>query len=69
MGIVDQKNYPFGKGKIQIRFPETEKIGLTIEEVQKIESLENLTKMEGHSRNAWLFSFYLERQIGVIEIT
>lgn len=59
MGIVDQKNYPFGKGKIQIRFPETEKIGLTIEEVQKIESLENLTKMEGHSRNAWLFSFYL----------
>ena len=59
LGIVDQKNYPFGADKIRIKFPETEKIGLTIEEVQKIESLENLSKQEQHAKNVWLFSFYL----------
>jgi integrase len=58
-GIVDQKNYPFGADKIRIKFPEAEKIGLTIEEVQKIENLENLSKQERHTRNVWLFSFYL----------
>lgn len=59
MGIIDRKFYPFGADKIRIKFPETEKIGLSIEEVQRIESLENLTKRELHARNVWFFSFYL----------
>ncbi len=59
MRIVDRKLYPFGSDKIRIKFPETEKIGLTIEEIQKIESMEDLTKNEMHARNVWLFSFYL----------
>ena len=59
MGIVDRKLYPFGADKIRIKFPETEKIGLTIEEIQKIESLKNLSENEKHARNVWLFSFYL----------
>lgn len=59
MGIVDRKLYPFGSDKVRIRFPETEKVGLTIEEIQKIESMEDLTKNEIHARNVWLFSFYL----------
>ncbi|MFY0632099.1 MAG: site-specific integrase [Flavobacteriaceae bacterium] len=59
MGIIDQKSYPFGADKIRIKFPETEKIGLSVEEVQSIESLENLTKQEVHARNVWFFSFYL----------
>ncbi len=58
-GIVDSKLYPFGKGKIRIKFPETEKVGLSISEVKKIESLNNLTEQEMHVRNVWLFSFYL----------
>lgn len=58
LGIVDRKLYPFGSDKIQIKFPETEKVGLTVEEVQKIESLKNLSESEMHSRNIWLFSFY-----------
>ena len=41
-GVIDNKLYPFGKGKIKIKFPEKEKIGLSSEEVQKIENLENL---------------------------
>lgn len=59
LGIIDQKSYPFGKGKISIRFPETEKIGLTIEEIQRMESIDDLSPMELHSRNIWLFCFYL----------
>ncbi len=55
-GLVDRKHYPFGKGKIQIKFPETEKIGLSAEEVQAIESADDLTPQEQHTRNVWLFS-------------
>ncbi len=59
MGIVDQKLYPFGSDKIRIKFPETQKVGLTIEEIQTLESMKDLSEPEMHSRNAWLFSFYL----------
>jgi len=59
MGIVDRKYYPFGTGKIRIKLPETEKIGLSIEEVRAMETLENLTPQEEHARNIWFFSFYL----------
>lgn len=59
MGIVDRKLYPFGADKIRIKFPETEKIGLTTEEVQQLEQAKELTSLEQHARNVWLFSFYL----------
>lgn len=58
-GIVDRKFYPFGSGKIKIKFPESRKVGLTIKEIQTIEKLKNLTKEEQHARSVWLFSFYL----------
>lgn len=59
MGIIDRKFYPFGSDKIRIKFPETEKIGLSVEEMHVLESLENLTPQEEHARNVWLFSFFL----------
>lgn len=59
MGIIERKFYPFGVAKIRIKFPETEKIGLSIKELRDIESLENLTPQENHARNVWLFSFFL----------
>jgi len=59
LGIVDRKLYPFGADKIRIKFPETEKIGLTKEEIRTIEALESLSEQESHARNVWLFSFYL----------
>ena len=58
MGIVDRKLYPFGSDKIRIKFPETEKIGLTTKEIQNIENLTGLSKEQTHARNLWLFSFY-----------
>lgn len=59
-GIVDQKHYPFGKGKIRIKLPETIKIGLEEGEISAIEELQ-LVKGTGiwHTRNVYLFSFYL----------
>ncbi|MGI0107346.1 phage integrase SAM-like domain-containing protein [Salinimicrobium sp. WS361] len=58
LDIVDRKLYPFGSDKIRIKFPETEKIGLTRNEVIKLESVKNLNENETHARNVWLFSFY-----------
>ena len=59
-GIVDKKYYPFGQGKIMIKFPDSIKVGLTQAEVIAIE---NLNLEEGttiyHTRNVWLFSFNL----------
>lgn len=55
--IAKKELYPFGSDKIRIKFPETTKIGLTILEIQRIESLENLTHGETHTRNVWLYSF------------
>ncbi|TRX45804.1 hypothetical protein FNH22_31365 [Fulvivirga sp. M361] len=45
-GIVDQKYYPFGKGKIRIKLPETVKIGLDESEIYAIEEL-HLTNGSG----------------------
>lgn len=58
-GIVDPKFYPFGGEKEKIRIGSGNKIGLTKEEVEKIESL-SLEKDSHmwHTKNVWLISFY-----------
>ncbi len=55
--LVDPKHYPFGKGKLKIKFPDTGKIGLTREEVKRLENVE-LNERQNHARNLWLFSYY-----------
>ena len=58
-GIIDVKYYPFGKGKVRIKIPASQKIGLTAEEVKKIEELPLDKDSYFHqARNIWLFSFY-----------
>jgi integrase len=57
--IVDRKYYPFGKGKIVIKFPDSIKMGLVSDEVKAIEDLElEPSSSLNHARNVWLFSFY-----------
>lgn len=56
--LVEQKHYPFGKGKVVIKFPESIKIGLEIEEVKKLEALKLESKVQQHALNVWLFTFY-----------
>lgn len=57
-GACDQKYYPFGKGKLQIKFPDSKKVGLTKADVTKIEDADLEKKEADHARNLWLVSFY-----------
>lgn len=58
-GVVEDKYYPFGKGGIKIKFPDSLKIGLSEAEIKKLEDIELETSSpENHARNAWLFSLY-----------
>lgn len=59
-GLVESKFYPFGPGKIQIKFGETTKIGLNEKEIKMLEEI-NLKKNQelSDARNIWLTSFYL----------
>ncbi len=58
-GIVDQKYYPFGKGKVSLKKIESARIGLDIDEVLlfKRHALPQGSFLE-HARRVWLFSFY-----------
>jgi len=59
-GTVEQNYYPFGRGKLTIRIPESQKIGLDAEEIKKIENLNLKEKsMLWHTRNVFLLSFNL----------
>lgn len=58
-GVVDQVHYPFGRGKISCKRPDSEKIGLDDWEVKLIEDIKLDPKsFQHHARNVWLFSFY-----------
>ncbi|MDL5512506.1 site-specific integrase [Arenibacter sp. M-2] len=56
--LVDRGRYPFGKGKVQIKIPETQKIGFNIEEIQKLENASDLTEAQQKAVHVWLISFY-----------
>lgn len=58
-GVVSSKFYPFAGEKEKIRIGSGNKIGLTIQEVEKIEvlKLEKNTSI-WHTHNVWLISFY-----------
>lgn len=56
--LVEQKHYPFGKGKIVIKFPESVKIGLDIDEIRTLEELQPESTAQKHALNVWLFTFY-----------
>ncbi|WP_121199631.1 site-specific integrase [Mucilaginibacter gracilis] len=56
--IADIRHYPFGRGKIVIKFPETKKVGISAEDVQKLERIDLPYPIQNHVRNLWLFAFY-----------
>jgi len=57
-GVIDRKNSPFGSEKIQIRFPDSLKVGLSADDVKKLETVKLDNPLYNHARNMWLFSFY-----------
>jgi integrase/recombinase XerD len=60
LGLIDHSSYPFGPGKIQIRFEESHKIGLNEAEVALIENKKLPPESnQWNAKNIWLASFYL----------
>jgi len=58
--IVEQNYYPFGRGKLTIRIPESQKIGLDEKEIKAIENLDLVKDSTlWHVRNVFLLSFNL----------
>lgn len=57
-GVVTKEQSPFGENGIKIKFPDSLKIGLTIDEVKQLEEAELSDAAHTHARNLWLFSFY-----------
>lgn len=57
--IIDIKYYPFSNEKEKIRIGSGHKIGLTVEEIERIEALD-LEKWSSiwHTHNVWLIAFY-----------
>ncbi len=59
-GLAQRDQYPFGRGRIIIKYPETVKVGLTEDEVKTLASLDlDEGSTEHHARNIWMFSFNL----------
>ncbi|MGI4886073.1 MAG: tyrosine-type recombinase/integrase [Janthinobacterium lividum] len=56
--LVDAKFYPFGKGKTMIKIPSSVKVGLSVEEVRKMEAHRFENPRHQHVVNLWLFSYY-----------
>lgn len=58
-GLMKQNDYPFGGNGIQIKIPQSVKIGLNLEEIKLIEDLQIIPfTTKWHARNAFLLSFY-----------
>lgn len=56
---VDKKYYPFGGEEgISIKLPESTKIGISMEDVIKLETVELENPAHDHARNLWLTSYY-----------
>ncbi len=56
--FTDRGLYPFGKGKMTIRIPESQKIGFTTDEIQILENAEGITEAQQKAIHLWLVSFY-----------
>ncbi|WP_294824801.1 site-specific integrase [uncultured Flavobacterium sp.] len=57
--VVDKKYYPFGGEEgINIKLPESTKIGISIDDVSKLETVELVNPTHDHARNLWLTSYY-----------
>ncbi|WP_298115557.1 site-specific integrase [Flavobacterium sp.] len=57
-GVTEEKHYPFGKGKTSIEFPDSTKVGISPDDVIKLETVDLPIFSHDHARNIWLVSYY-----------
>ncbi|HTN45539.1 MAG TPA: site-specific integrase [Flavipsychrobacter sp.] len=57
--LANRTNYPFGKDGISIKYPSSVKIGLAMNDVSALETIDlSDNEFHNHARNIWLLSFY-----------
>lgn len=56
--IITKEQSPFGVGGTKISFPETKKVGVSPQDVERLENVELPDFRHDHARKLWLFSFY-----------
>lgn len=57
-GVIDAKHYPFGADKISVKRPQSSKIGISLDDVTKLETVSLTNVAHDHARNLWLISYY-----------
>ena len=57
-GVLDEKCFPFGKDKIRIKLPKSQKVGLTKDDVERLETITLIDPLHAAARDLWLTSFY-----------
>ncbi|MEZ4784812.1 MAG: site-specific integrase [Candidatus Kapaibacterium sp.] len=57
-GVIDKKYIPFGKDKIRIKIVQTQKLGLSREDVERLETVDLPHPSHALVRDMWLISFY-----------
>jgi integrase/recombinase XerD len=56
--VIESKYYPFGKGMMSIKQPKSSKIGISQDDVVRLETVELLDPTHDLARNLWLFAYY-----------
>lgn len=56
--ITDEKYFPFGKEQIHIKLPETLKVGLSLNNIERLENFEASHPSHGEAVDVWLTSYY-----------
>ncbi|MDI1254594.1 MAG: site-specific integrase [Flavobacterium sp.] len=56
--VIEEKYYPFGKGKTSIEFPDSTKVGISADDLARLETVVLENPAHDHARNLWLISFY-----------
>jgi len=56
--IVDAKYYPFGMGKFSVKRVQSTKVGLSLEDISKLENATFENPVHDLARNLWLTSYY-----------
>jgi integrase len=56
--LIDPTFYPFGEHGFKLKRPRSQKLGLVLEDIKRLESFETDDEILDHARNVFLFSFY-----------
>lgn len=57
-GIVEKSSYPFGEKGLKLKRPKSQKLGLEVQDIIRLEEYSTDNEIHQHALNIFLFSFY-----------